>query len=189
MLTGRVDDFNNGNLTGWAFNTDAPDEHIVIRVNYKTQIVATGVANILREDLPDAGVGNGDHAFRIILPPNITSMQGLLIIAQSQSHGETPLPIATNDDRALDGLFHNFAQRYEGALIGLKQEIDALKERVSEDETSLKNQELPADLLNRFNRLETRMEAAEVFFVRIDGMMRQLVDNKKNRRKRFLGLF
>ena len=189
MLTGRVDDLNHSYLTGWAFNTDAPDEHVVIRVNYKTQIVATGVANILREDLPDAGVGKGDHAFRIILPPNITSMQGLLIIAQSQSHGETPLPIATNDDRALDGLFHNFAERYEGALIALKQEIDALKERSSDEDRAMKSQELPADLQNRLTRLETRMEAAEVFFVRIDGMMRQLVDAKKKRRKRFLGLF
>ena len=189
MLIGRVDHFQNSHLTGWAFNREAPGEHIVIRVNYGTQIIATGVANILRPDLPKAGIGAGDHAFDIELPSNFTSMNGLMVIAQSQKHGEVPLPIATNDDRALDALFNTFRKRYDDVLIKLKGEIDSLKARSTTDDDNVAHIELPDDISERLLRLETRMESAEVFFVRIDEMMRQLVDEKKKRRKRFLGLF
>jgi hypothetical protein len=191
MLIGRVDDLTNFTLTGWAYNKEAPGEHLIIRVNYGTQIVATGVANILRPDLPKSGIGAGDHAFKIDLPPNITSITGLMVIAQSQKHGEIALPIATNDDRTTDALFNAFAKRYDNALVLLKQELDGLKERVEERGSTSDPGEMsmPEDLAERLARLENRMESAEVFFVRIDEMMRQLVDEKNKRRKRFLGIF
>jgi hypothetical protein len=187
MLTGRVDNLVNYKLTGWAFNSEAPGEHLIIRVNYGAQIVATGVANILRPDLPEAGIGAGDHAFKIELPTNFTSVNGLMVVAQSQKNGEILLPIATNDDKALDTLFTTFTKRYDDALIRLKQEIDALQADTEHHEPL--QLELPDDINERLVRLETRMESAEVFFLRIDEMMRQLVDEKKKRRKRFLGLF
>lgn len=192
MLIGRVDNFANSNLTGWAFNKEAPGEHVIIRVNFGTQIVATGVANILRPDLPKSGIGAGDHAFRIELPPNITSVSGLMIIAQSQKHGEVALPIATNDERTLDALFNSFTKRYDNTLGIFKQEIDDIKERLEDrGPTGEPNdiRDLPDDLAERLIKLENRMESAEVFFVRIDMMMRQLVDEKTKRRKRFLGIF
>jgi len=191
MLIGRVDDLTNFILKGWAFNKEAPGEHLIIRVNYGTQIVATGIANILRPDLPKSGIGAGDHAFKIDLPPNITSITGLMVIAQSQKHGEIALPIATNDERTMDALFNAFAKRYDSALVLLKQEMDGLKESV-EDRGSPRDPgeiSIPDDLAERLVRLENRMESAEVFFVRIDEMMRQLVADKKKRRKRFLGIF
>ena len=49
--------------------------------------------------------------------------------------------------------------------------------------------DMPDDLAQRLIKLENRMESAEVFFVRIDEMMRQLVEEQKKRRKRFLGIF
>jgi hypothetical protein len=192
MLIGRVENFDRSYLMGWAFNKEAPGEHVIIRVNFGTQIVATGVANILRPDLPKSGIGAGDHAFKIELPSNITSMNGLMVIAQSQKHGEIALPIATNDDRTLDALFNAFTKRYDSALVVLKQDMDSLKERVEERGSSsgvIDTTDLPDDLAQRLAKLENRMESAEVFFVRIDEMMRQLVDEKKKRRKRFLGIF
>lgn len=188
MLTGRVDAFQNSHLSGWAFNREAPGEHLIIRVNFGTQIVATGVANVLRPDLPKSGIGAGDHAFRIELPNNITSVNGLMVVAQSQKHGEIMLPIATNDDRTLDALFNTFTKRYDKALLQLKEDIDNLKDRSGDHDDSSPT-ELPHDLSERLQRLENRMESAEVFFVRIDEMMRQLVDEKKKRKKRFLGIF
>jgi hypothetical protein len=190
MLIGRVDNFANSNLTGWAFNKEAPGEHLIIRVNYGAQIVATGIANILRPDLPKSGIGAGDHAFKIELPSNIVSVNGLMVIAQSQKHGEIALPIATNDERTLDALFNTFAKRYDNAFILLKEQVDGLKERIDDHpDTTGGPSEVPDDLVQRLIKLESRMESAEVFFVRIDEMMRQLVDDKKKRRKRFLGIF
>jgi hypothetical protein len=191
MLIGRVDELRNSKVFGWAFNPENPGEHLVVRVMQGPRVIASGVANILRPDLPDAGIGDGDHAFEVVVPTNITSFQGLMLIAQSTRDGEIALPIASNDDRRLDDLFDVFAARYEEALIAMKAELDRVQQRcdVLESRRGDTATSLPADLDQRLARLESRMEEAEVFFVRIDEMVHKLVDaHKKKGRKRFLGI-
>ena len=187
MLMGRVDELSNSKVYGWAFNDENPGEHLVIRVMHGPRVIASAVANMMRPDLPDAGIGAGDHAFQVVVPPNIESFQGLMIIAQSAKHGEIALPIASNDDRRLDDLFTLFSNRYEDALIAMKAELDALKE----DRKGLRNAaSVPTDLDARLAKLETRMEAAELFFIRIDESVRKLTEAQKQKsRKRFLGIF
>jgi hypothetical protein len=194
MLIGRVDELQNGNIYGWAFNAEQPGEHLLIRVMRGPQVIASGVANMMRPDLPEAGVGDGDHAFQIPIPPNITSFQGLMIIAQSQKAGEIPLPIATNDERKFDEMFETFSARYEDVLLAFKEEVDAVKARCTaleaeQQASGMLPVELPADLSQRLSRLEARMEAAEIFFVRIDETVRKLMEGKGGKRKRFLGIF
>jgi hypothetical protein len=192
MLTGRVDDFKSNKIYGWAFNTEQPEEHLVIRVMQGTQVIATGVANIFRRDLPEAGIGDGHHAFEVLMPPNISSFHGLMLIAQSAKNGEVALPIATNDDRHLDKLFSTFSREYEEALIAFKQELDAVKARcdVLEEANPDAATELPPDLAQRLTKLESRLDSAEVFFMRIDESVRRLVEEKgKAKKKRFLGIF
>jgi hypothetical protein len=195
MLTGRVDDLRNAKIYGWAFNSEQPDEHLIIRVMQGPQVIASSVANIMRPDLPESGVGKGDHAFEILMPPNITSFHGLMLIAQSVKSGEIALPIATNDERKLDDLFSVFSQQYEDALIALKEELDAVQARCEALESGpvhedVRGVDLPEDLHQRLVKLEQRIDSAEVFFIRIDESVRQLVEQaKKGRRKRFLGIF
>ena len=187
MLMGRVDELSNNKVYGWAFNDENPAEHMVIRIMHGPRVIASSVANIMRPDLPDAGVGAGDHAFEVVVPPNIESFHGLMIIAQSARDGEIALPIASNDDRRLDDLFALFSKQYEDALIAMKAELDTLKE----DRRAPKNiAAAPTDLDARLAQLETRMEAAELFFIRIDESVRKLTEAQKQTvRTRFLGLF
>jgi hypothetical protein len=194
MLTGRVDELQNGKIYGWAFNEEQPDEHLVVRVMRGPQVIATGVANIVRRDLAEGGLGEGDHAFEIAAPPNVVSFHSLMIVAQSQRHGEIPLPIATTDERRFDELFSMFSERYEEALVAFKAEVDGLKARCealeSEGEEPGQASELPEDLAQRLIKLETQIDAAEVFIVRIDETLRKIVeDGKLRKRKRFLGIF
>jgi hypothetical protein len=196
MLSGRVDDVQHGKVSGWAFNDEQPSEHLLIRVMRGPQVIASGVANITRRDLPDAGVGDGDHAFSIDLPPNVTSSLELVVVAQSQKAGEIILPIATSDERAFDRMFAAFSGYYEQALIRFKEELDDVKARCLALETTerpasnhISTAELPDDLTQRLTRLESRMEAAELFFVRIDESVRKLVEGRAGKRKRFLGIF
>jgi hypothetical protein len=194
MLTGRVDEFQNGKIYGWAFNEDQPDEHLLVRVMRGPQVIATGVANIVRRDLAEGGMGEGDHAFEIAAPPNVVSFHSLMIVAQSQRHGEIPLPIATTDERRFDEMFSLFSERYEEALVTFKEEFDALKQRCdvleSEDSKPASSGGLPEDLTQRLVSLETRLDAAEVFILRIDETLRKIVeDGKSRKRKRFLGIF
>ena len=190
MLTGRVDELKNSKVYGWAYNGEQPNEHLVIRVMLGPQVIASGVANIMRPDLPEAGVGKGDHAFEILLPPNIVSFQGLMLIAQSVKSGEIPLAIATNEERRLDDLFEVFSQQYESALIAFKEEVDAMRERIDTLEADDAEDSMPDDFEQRLLKIEKRMDETEVFLVRIDGMVKQLIDGQKEgRKKRFLGLF
>lgn len=172
MLTGRVDDFQNGKIFGWAFNSDNTDEHLLIRISFGSQVVASGVANLVRPDLPDAGVGKGDHAFEILMPPHIVSLKGLVAMAQSSRHGDAVLPIASNDERHMDDLFQVFSDRYDDALHMLKAEIDKVRtefEAARETETP----PLPQAIESRLVALESRMEASEIFLMRIDELLRK----------------
>lgn len=192
MLMGRVDRIFDRKICGWAFDSDTPDEHLVIRVMQGPKVIASGVANFVREDLPEAGIGDGDHAFKVPLPDGVTKMEGLMLIAQSTRHGEIVLPMADNDDRRIDQLFVMFSSQYEEALIALKEELDATKQRCETLESAppAESAALPPDLAERLAKLESRMDAAEVFFIRIDEMVHKLVeDQKKGKRKRVLGIF
>ncbi|MDO6964991.1 hypothetical protein [Rhizobium alvei] len=192
MLTGRVDELKNNKIYGWAFNADNPDEHLIIRVMRGTQVLASGVANILRKDLPEAGVGKGDHAFEFAMPPNITSFSGLMVIAQSVRAGEIALPIASNDERMLDELFSIFSNRYDEALIAFKKEVDGLKAQVADIDAAgpATQASIPDDLEERLAKLEARMEATEIFVMRIDETIRRLEETQKaGKRKRLFGLF
>jgi hypothetical protein len=191
MLTGRADELVDGKLIGWAFNEDNPDEHLVIRVMFGQQVVGSGVANVERVDLVEAEIGKGDHAFHVTLAPHISSLDGLMVIAQSVRSGEAPLPIASSDDRKIDTLLHAFGERYDDALRHLKSEIDTLAEQVAEHQDQPgQSIDLPDDIADRLVAIESRLDAAEVFFLRIDETLRKLtVEKSQKKRKRLFGIF
>lgn len=173
MIVGRVDGMSKGKVYGWAFNSDSPDEHLEIRISRGSAVLATGRADRFRKDLPDAGIGDGDHAFEIVLPPDISSVRGILAVARSATAGEAALAIATNDDRRMDDLFEIFSRRYDEALVAFKAELDDLKkvERPSGRKT-----ELPPEFVGRLSRLERRIDDIEVFVVRLDELAKKLQD-------------
>jgi hypothetical protein len=185
VLAGRVDEMRNGKVYGWAYNSDNPEEHLEVTVNRGGDVVARGSANLFRKDLPDAGIGKGDHAFEISLPPNITSFHGVILVAKSANSGEVPLPIATNDERRVDDLFQVFAQRYDEVLLALKAEIDLLN-GVGDLKRDRELAAIP-EFDRRLSELEKRIEDFEVFVVRLDEISRVLQERAGLNRKR--GIF
>ena len=182
MIVGRIDGMRNGKVYGWAFNSDEPDEHLEIKVSRGGAIVATGLANSLRKDLPDAGIGKGDHAFDIALAPDTSSFHGVMVVARSAKAGEALLPNATNDDLRIDDLFRIFSRRYDEALVAFKAEIDALKKAGSH--TRIPKAELQPDFERRLSQLEKRMDDIEVFVVRLDEIakgVQQRIDSSRSR--------
>lgn len=172
MIVGRVDGVRNGKVYGWAFNSDNPDEHLEIKVSRSGAVIAAGFADRFRADLPEAGIGKGDHAFDIALPPEISSFHGVIAIARSALDGEAPLPYATNDERRVDDLFQVFSRRYDEILVAFKTEIDDLK-KINGDGGQPKT-EVPADVMQRLSQVETRLDEIEVFVVRLDEIARDL---------------
>lgn len=177
MIHGRVDEMTNGKVYGWAFDSDNPDHHLEIRITRGSSVIALGLADKMRADLPDAGVGKGDHAFEIVLPPNITSFSGLVIVAKSDTSGQATLPIATNDERRVDELFEIFARKYDDALFALKADIDDLRATSDKIEEVVPQGVSDASLAaidDRLKKAEKHLADLDIFIMRIDESLRAL---------------
>jgi hypothetical protein len=57
-----------GVVEGWCWNEDIPDDRVTAILAVDGVEVARVVANVYREDLKQAGIGDGHHAFRHVLP-------------------------------------------------------------------------------------------------------------------------
>lgn len=66
-IKGFFDGVHDGRAIGWAFNPDNPNSVLAVDIVQGEEILASGIANIFREDLPKAGVGDGRHAFSIAI--------------------------------------------------------------------------------------------------------------------------
>jgi glycosyltransferase involved in cell wall biosynthesis len=66
---GSLDGPIHGAVRGWAFDPETPDRHIAVELTVDGQPFETVVANAYRDDLLNAGIGDGTHSFSITLPP------------------------------------------------------------------------------------------------------------------------
>lgn len=64
-ITCSVDIYHEGYFKGWILNYNNPLQRIVIEISQGKRVIARGVANQFRQDLADAGIGDGCCAFVI----------------------------------------------------------------------------------------------------------------------------
>jgi glycosyltransferase involved in cell wall biosynthesis/tetratricopeptide (TPR) repeat protein len=67
MLRGKIESVKNGALVGWLWDDAAPEAHVDFSLIVNDRAVGRFVADAPRADLRRAGIGRGDHAFRIPL--------------------------------------------------------------------------------------------------------------------------
>jgi Glycosyl transferases group 1 len=65
---GRLDRVEHEWIGGWARDLDAPEHKVVLRVFDNGIPVVDVTAERFREDLKEAGIGSGEHAFMLSLP-------------------------------------------------------------------------------------------------------------------------
>jgi len=70
-VQGRVERVRDGVVEGWAWNSGAPDRRLELRVSLDGQEVGATVAELPRPSLAAAGIGDGVHAFRFVLPATL----------------------------------------------------------------------------------------------------------------------
>ena len=64
-LRGHFDRADGGRATGWAFDPSAPKTRLEIEIRCAEEVIAKGIADRFRQELLDAGIGDGCHAFEI----------------------------------------------------------------------------------------------------------------------------
>jgi glycosyltransferase involved in cell wall biosynthesis len=67
-LTGCLDSLSRTRMTGWAMEEGNNDHHVGLVVTANGRLVSHLLANRFRQDLKDAGLGDGRHGFDILLP-------------------------------------------------------------------------------------------------------------------------
>lgn len=65
---GRIDECSGGVVAGWAASSEPGENPVTLEVVVEDQVVAAGTADLFREDLRAAGLGDGRHAFQFNLP-------------------------------------------------------------------------------------------------------------------------
>jgi ADP-heptose:LPS heptosyltransferase/glycosyltransferase involved in cell wall biosynthesis/tetratricopeptide (TPR) repeat protein len=68
-IRGKIEAIRDGILFGWLWDELATDAHVSFRLTINGEQVGRFVADLPRADLRERKIGNGDHAFKIALPP------------------------------------------------------------------------------------------------------------------------
>lgn len=69
--TGLFERADCDEISGWILDKHEPDQPVTVTLFDKKEYVMRMVADQFREDLSDAGYGNGRHAFRVQTPPEL----------------------------------------------------------------------------------------------------------------------
>jgi len=64
-IRGHIDRIDDDAILGWVFNETQPAARLVVQLLKGTQLVGVATADEYREDLKDAGIGDGRHAFTL----------------------------------------------------------------------------------------------------------------------------
>ncbi len=86
-MKGRVDAIEEGRLYGWAFDPSVPTERLLIRVLLDDKPIAEAPADKDRPDLKRNGIGDGKHAFEVMLPQFAAARAGELVVVAANAAG------------------------------------------------------------------------------------------------------
>ncbi len=102
---GRVDAIDDGRLFGWAFDPAAPGRRLTIRVLLDGKPIAEAIADKERPDLKRSGIGDGGHAFDVMLPQFASMRAGELVVVAINGAGvEQALRVPKPDEQAAEAL-------------------------------------------------------------------------------------
>ena len=104
-VNGRVDAIDQGRVFGWAFDPAEPHRRVAIRVILDGKTIAEAASDRDRPDLRRNGIGDGKHAFEIMLPePAVSRASDLVVVAVNGPDNEQALRVPRPDEQAAEAL-------------------------------------------------------------------------------------
>ena len=79
QFEGSFDKLEVGTLGGWAWDKAQPNTPIKVEIYDGSTLLSSALAQGFREDLKNAGKGDGNHAFNYALPANLRDGQSHVI--------------------------------------------------------------------------------------------------------------
>lgn len=201
QIQGRADTVESGRLYGWAWDRARPKERLLIRVLMSGRMVASATADKPRVDLRRNGIGDGNFAFEVELPPSLSGANmrdQMTVIAVSPATGEeTVLDTPSNDERAaeaavaaplsrvMDQLEVLIAAQRRSQIIQ-RESVEAMRATAEQVEKMSSQEDGVGAALEMMrgsrDDLTQRISDVEVFLLRFDNVLSEL-----DRRIRDLG--
>jgi hypothetical protein len=107
LVSGRIEQVRDGAVHGWAWRPADPRERVPVRVTLDGEEAATGVAELQRRSLVEAGIGDGRYGFSL---PLSTVLAGPGLRSLRVEAGGVPLPAAGGYAAAGNGTVWNGAE-------------------------------------------------------------------------------
>ncbi|KAF4560185.1 lipopolysaccharide assembly protein LapB [Pseudomonas sp. CES] len=111
-VVGYLDSISDGHALGWAYTPSSPSENLTVTMYHGNRIVGQGIANIFREDLITAGIGNGYYSFKIPLSYEL---------ANGENHEISARVLGTNTDLSGSPKTTAYFSKFEFNLISRKE--------------------------------------------------------------------
>ena len=90
-IKGYVDGVIGGSVLGWAHDPDRPGERIELEIRVDDALIGRCVADLDREDLTRAGIGDGRHGFRLPLAAPLTPGRHRIVVEAPAAQAVLPL--------------------------------------------------------------------------------------------------
>ncbi len=104
---GFLDKIENGIVYGWAFNSKNPSEKVKVLLLIDKYKVAETTANLYREDLKNAGIGDGFHGFEFKIPESYldgkTHKVSVLVAKTGENLKNSPIKIILKKEKKYKG--------------------------------------------------------------------------------------
>lgn len=193
-LQGYIDAIEQGRAYGWAFDRAHPDARLRIELRLNDRLIAETIANRARPDLAAGGVGDGACAFEAAIEGERGDGDNLTVVAVNPATGARhilPGPAAApaapaNADTArvepLLELLQSAQRRALAAMQSAERKFDDAAARLNRIPDLSRLHELSQSLDHiraTQGDLARRIAEAEVFLVRIDGLLTALESEKK----------
>ncbi|NVM39309.1 hypothetical protein HWX16_03095 [Ochrobactrum intermedium] len=199
-MKGRVDAIEEGRLYGWAFDPSVPTERLLIRVLLDDKPIAEAPADKDRPDLKRNGIGDGKHAFEVMLPQFAAARAGeLVVVAANAAGGEQKLRVPKPDEQAAEALIAAPMTR----ILDKLDMLMAAQRQLQVNQRSLQRvaptldasgNAAPGELLDIASSvdglrtdLHQRMTELDVHIMRMDGVVAGLEQRMEDVRKRSSG--
>lgn len=199
-MKGRIDAIEEGRLYGWAFDPSVPTERLLIRVLLDDKPIAEAPADKDRPDLKRNGIGDGKHAFEVMLPQFAAARAGeLVVVAANAAGGEQKLRVPKPDEQAAEALIAAPMTR----ILDKLDMLMAAQRQLQVNQRSLQRvaptldasgNAAPAELLDIASSvdglrtdLHQRMTELDVHIMRMDGVVAGLEQRMEDVRKRSSG--
>jgi len=93
-IIGHIDHAKRGHIQGWIYKPSQPQQRLKVEILCDNKVVAYGIADQFRQDLEQAGIGDGKHMFNLPLSYELFDDQEHTLTAREFESG-SPLKSGT----------------------------------------------------------------------------------------------